>query len=211
MMPASTASGVVCYLTLRTERFSPRPPQTSISHQTSRHKSAHADVLASVAELNKTPIRDILGRRTCDAQEHEKPEELCSVDVLDEERQRSRDCYGLSSSARVRHQTPTCHAQVGVVALVGRAITVDDPSEQTAVACPSCFVGHGVPWQSLSEGWQQRPRCERLVRPKRARHSCLLKKKKAPHVARLAVLHFRASEVPVNQTAFFAATERTQR
>ena len=50
MMPASTGSGVVCALTLRTERFSPRAPQTSISHQTSRHQSAHADVLASVAE-----------------------------------------------------------------------------------------------------------------------------------------------------------------
>ena len=40
--PASTASGVVC-------RVSPKPLQASISHQTSRHTSAHADVLASVA------------------------------------------------------------------------------------------------------------------------------------------------------------------
>ena len=47
--PASTASGVVCAFTLRTERVSPRPLQASISHQTLRHKSAQADVLASVA------------------------------------------------------------------------------------------------------------------------------------------------------------------
>ena len=42
-------SGVQIHLA-GTERFSPSPPQASISHQTSRHKSAHADVLASVAE-----------------------------------------------------------------------------------------------------------------------------------------------------------------
>ena len=82
------------------------------------------------ALLNETAVRDIMGRRTCDAQEHEKSEELCSVDVLDEERQRSRERCGLP-------QTPTCYAEVGVMALVGRAITVDDPGEQTAVACPS--------------------------------------------------------------------------
>ena len=77
---------------LRTKRLSPRPPEASISHQTSRHKSAHADVLASVAERprwltpcpKKTTVRDILGGRPCDAQEHEKSEELCSVDVFDE-------------------------------------------------------------------------------------------------------------------------------
>ena len=45
--------------------------------------------------------------------------------------------------------------------------------------------------------------------PKRARLSCRVKR--AHHVARLAVMHFRASEVPVNQAAFFAATECTQR
>ena len=47
--PASTASEVVCAFTLRTERLSPKPHQASISRQTLRHKSAHADVLASVA------------------------------------------------------------------------------------------------------------------------------------------------------------------
>ena len=73
MMLASTASGVVCALTLRTE--------------TSRHKSAHAAVLASVAErprwfTHKTAVGDILGRHAYDAEEHEETEELWSV--LDE-------------------------------------------------------------------------------------------------------------------------------
>ena len=38
--PASTASGTVCAFTLRTERLLPKPPQASISRQTSRPKSA---------------------------------------------------------------------------------------------------------------------------------------------------------------------------
>ena len=39
----------VCAVTLRTERLLPKPPQASMSRQTSRHRSAQADVLASVA------------------------------------------------------------------------------------------------------------------------------------------------------------------
>ena len=54
--------------------------------------------------------------------------------------------------ARVRHRIPTCHAQVRVVALVSRAIAVDDPCVQTAVAHPSRFIGHGVPWRPPFRG-----------------------------------------------------------
>ena len=64
--------------------------------------------------------------------EHEESEELCTIDILDEERQRSGDRDGLPA-ALVRHQTPTCYAQVRVLTLVGRVVAVDDSCEQTVV------------------------------------------------------------------------------
>ena len=140
------------------ERLSPQPYHASISRQTSRHKSAHADVLASVAFRPRwlTPCSTkLLSVTYCasarNAKKHEKSEELCTINILDEERQRSGAC--------VRHQTPTCHTQVCVLTFAGRAVAVDDSCEQTAVACPSSFVRHGKPWRSPFEGWLRAKSC----------------------------------------------------
>ena len=50
------------------------------------------------ALLNNAAVRDVLRRRMRDAKKHEEGKELCSIDTLDAEWQRSRDRDGLSGS-----------------------------------------------------------------------------------------------------------------
>ena len=99
--------------------------------------------------------RSVLSRCVCNAQEHEQPEELCSINILEDERERSGDRDGLPG-VRIRHRTPTCRAQVRISPFASRAVAVDDSCEQTSIACPSSFVGHCVPWRSPYEGRKTR-------------------------------------------------------
>ena len=145
----------VCAFTLRIERVSPRPPQTSISHQTFRHKSAQADVLASVALRLRwfTPCSTKLVSVTYWASAYamrkntDSPKSSASSTSWMRNGSVRKTVTGCPVPAfATKH--PTCQAQVRVLTFVRRA--VDD---QTAIACPSSFVGHCVPWRSPFESW----------------------------------------------------------
>ena len=121
----------------RTSQVIPKPVVGSghtSQHLGTERVSAQTDVLASLAFRPRwfTPCSTKLLSVTYCAGACAIRRRNMKRPKSSEERQRSRDRNGLPR-ARVRHQTPACHAQVCVLSFTSRAIAVDDSCEQSAV------------------------------------------------------------------------------